>query len=112
MRRGKGAYGAQGGKYGTDAPHLIFSLLRLAFLVHYALQRALLVLWQLIVPAWQRRFEIVLEGVLPLVRGKLLIPRHPLVPHCSVVADGVEIRVLIWRTEQRPEGPTCAARAA
>ena len=72
----------------------------------------LLVLWQLIVPAWRRLFEMVLRGVLPLVRGKLLIPRHPLVPHCSVVADGVEIRILIWRTEQLPEGPTCAARAA
>jgi hypothetical protein len=112
VRRGKGTYGAQGGKYGTDAPHLIFSPLRLAFLVHYALQRALLVLWQLIVPAWQRLFEIALQGVLPLVRGKLLIPRHPLVPHCSVVTDAVEIRVLIWRTEQRPVGPTRAARAA
>jgi hypothetical protein len=107
-----GPMGLKGGKYGTDAPHLIFSLLRLAFLVHYALQRALLVLWQLIVPAWQRLFEIVLQCVLPLVRGKLLIPRHPLVPHCSVVVDGVEIRVLIWRTEQRPKGPTCAACAA
>jgi hypothetical protein len=111
VRRGKRTYGAQGGKYGTDAPHLIFSLLRLAFLVHYALQRALLVLWQLIVPAWLRLFEIVLQGVLPLVRGKLLIPRQ-LVPHCSVVADAVEIRVLIWRIELRPEGPTCAARTA
>jgi hypothetical protein len=35
----------------------------------------------------------------------LLIPRHQLVPHCSVVADGVEIRVLIWRTQRRSRGP-------
>ena len=30
-------------------------------------------------------------------------------PHCFIVADGVEIRVLIWRAEQRseerPKGP-------
>jgi len=111
VRRGKGTYRVQGGKYGTDAPRLLFSLLRLAFLVHCILQRALLVLWQLIVPAWQRLFEIVLQGVLALVGGKLLMPRRQLVPHCFVVADAVEIRVLIWRTEQRPEGATCAARA-
>lgn|GEM_PF-6143294 len=94
----RGSYRAQGGKYGTDAPHLIVSLLRLNCLVHYALQFGLLVLWQLIVPAGQRLFEVVLQGIL-LVGGKLLVPRDQLVPRCCVLADG-QILILIRRAEQ------------
>lgn len=75
VRRGEGLYGAQGGKYGTDAPRRVISLLRLACLIHYALQLILLVLWQLIIPVGERLFEVVLQGVL-LVCGKLFVPRQ------------------------------------
>jgi len=86
----------------------------LACPVQYALQLVLLVVWQLIIPIGQRLFEVALQGVL-LVARKLLVPRHQLVSHCSVLANSVHVLVLIrteQRSEERPDGTTCAARAA
>jgi hypothetical protein len=87
---------------------------RLAGLVHYALQLVLLVLRQLVKPVGVRLVQGIVKGGL-LVVGELPEPSGALVPHFSVVADTGQIPGLSLSeqpSEERPKRPACATRVA